>query len=37
MNGVAILFMLFGMVFLWGGLTVAIIHNQREEKRLGKG
>lgn len=36
MNGTAILFMLFGMLFLWGGLTTAIIHNQHAEKRLGK-
>lgn len=36
MTGAAIIFMLFGMVFLWGGLTVALIHNQKAEKRLGK-
>lgn len=36
MSGPAIIFMLFGMIFLWGGLTVALWYNQRAEKRLGK-
>lgn len=36
MNASAIIFMLLGMIFLWGGLAAAIIHNQRAEKRLGK-
>lgn len=36
MNGTAIIFMLFGMIFLWGGLAVALWHNQKVEKQLGK-
>lgn len=36
MSGGAIIFMLFGMIFLWGGLATALIYNQRAEKRLGK-
>lgn len=35
MSGAAIIFMLFGMAFLWGGLTTALIHNQKMDKIMG--
>ena len=32
----AIIFMLLGMIFLWGGLISALIHNQRAQKGIDK-
>lgn len=35
MGGAAIAFMLFGMAFLWGGLTVSILHYMKMDKLAG--
>ena len=34
MSGAAIIFMIFGMVFLWGGFTVAILTSNRRSKKF---
>ncbi|HHT21644.1 MAG TPA: methionine/alanine import family NSS transporter small subunit [Tissierellia bacterium] len=34
MSGAAIIFMLFGMIFLWGGFTTALITSSRRGKKF---
>lgn len=34
MSGSAILFMIFGMLFLWGGFATAIIHSSKKSKHF---
>lgn len=34
MSGTAIIFMLFGMAFLWGGFATAIIHSTKKSKEF---